>query len=662
MLRIKRNWFQFRTPDAWKGAQEYVGSPKWDVNVVLVGNRAGYETLANLDEPQLKEDLGQALQTIMGKMPKDGEAGKYYLKSQYLQLQPDAAGIEVQLQVPSKFSKLPPESPGPVMQPGTNGADMTALFPPTPLMLDWRELTYTDGSAMPPPDKANGHASRQQHNPSQKAGRGQMGPKIVAAGIYRPGPTYSGTGHDAEAKQVLLDPKGVGPTNTINRAELAPIHHALQLPEMGAALASDSACSLYQIARYIRNPSRMQRHKHKPMLDAIAQTIRDQGRVVRLYKVKAHAGVVGNELADETAKAAAHALMPHKAEAASQAPALNTCDVSAVPPYAGKFWPMYTTNAAGGSSQGETDEQQQGAPERWHIEDLDKALQQHLHPLHKLGYSNTEGVYYQAWAATLPEADGKLSNAFLTDPATDKLAKTLTLMARVGQLNNGNFRHKAKMAPTPACVLCSHPMDGVAHSLSGCPNMMGMITMRHNEAGGMIYKAIKKGMLGASIVTQDIGSHNAAEDTDDTPARRTIPPWVTYNDPDTAKWRAFRPDIMMATELSQWPGRVINIIEIKYCQDTRREAQVQKANEQHMALHQALLDRGYKDENIIVRVITLGAMGTIYKDFHDTMAVLGVDKAATDKLAKKLSAHAVGYVKKIMCTKWQQERNKRGVG
>jgi hypothetical protein len=151
-------------------------------------------------------------------------------------------------------------------------------------------------------------------------------------------------------------------------------------------------------------------------------------------------------------------------------------------------------------------------------------------------------------------------------------------MARMGQLNNGNFRHKAKMAQTPACVLCSHPMDDVAHSLSGCPNMMGM---RHNEAGGMIYKAINKGMLGASIVTQDIGSHNAAEDTDDAPARRTIPPWVTYNDPDTAKWQAFRPDIMMATELYQRPGRAINIIEKVLPRYTQRSASPESQRATH---------------------------------------------------------------------------------
>ena len=66
------------------------------------------------------------------------------------------------------------------------------------------------------------------------------------------------------------------------------------------------------------------------------------------------------------------------------------------------------------------------------------------------------------------------------------------------------------------CRMCGEP-DGVHHSLNGCPGMMGMITLRHNELGGTVYKTVAKGRLGASVFAQDIGRHNAAE----TPAQTT---------------------------------------------------------------------------------------------------------------------------------------------
>jgi hypothetical protein len=292
-----------------------------------------------------------------------------------------------------------------------------------------------------------------------------------------------------------------------------------------------------------------------------------------------------------------------------------------------------------------------------------------MHPLHRLGYSKTTGIYCQAWQSTAKEADGDTSNAFLTSSAGDTLARKLTFMARMGQLNNGNFRYKAKLAATPACVLCSAPMDDTSHTLSGCKHMSNMVTARHNEAGGMIYRAIKKGRYGASIVAHDIGRRNAAADGDDTTVTdddnvgRTIPSWVYFDSSrlSPAEWGAFRPDILLAMDTLD--TRYICIVEIKYCHDTRRDDQAQRAKDQHAALERALRDAMKFYDHVHTHVITLGMMGTIYSDFHETMEALGVDKAASRKLARKLHMHAVDYVKKISCTKWHQEQIKRqGVG
>ena len=109
----------------------------------------------------------------------------------------------------------------------------------------------------------------------------------------------------------------------------------------------------------------------------------------------------------------------------------------------------------------------------------------------------------------------------------------LTLQARYGQLNTGKFRHRAKLASTAMCKLCNQP-DGRHHSLSGCPHMTKMYTARHNKAAAIICNAVRKGRLGASLIMQDVGTHNVlhASDRHEEPIQHDatlgtrIPGWV----------------------------------------------------------------------------------------------------------------------------------------
>jgi hypothetical protein len=42
-------------------------------------------------------------------------------------------------------------------------------------------------------------------------------------------------------------------------------------------------------------PMRMRHHKNKHMLMSILQKVQSSGQTIRIYKVKAHTGVLGNE-------------------------------------------------------------------------------------------------------------------------------------------------------------------------------------------------------------------------------------------------------------------------------------------------------------------------------------------------------------------------------
>jgi ribonuclease HI len=446
-----------------------------------------------------------------------------------------------------------------------------------------------------------------------------------------------------------LDPTGHGITNTINRAELAPIEYALR-EGMGTHIASDSACSLYQIAKMIHKPMYMQQHKHAPLLQTIVDHIRAAPSAIYLYKVPAHAGLIGNERADQLAKEAA----------AEDCKAREMCTVSADTPMHSMYWP--TSLATEDSPDAEAPAVPGPHGQRWHLSDLGKSLKGHMHALHRLGHSNLESLYYQAWRRILPQTDGQSSNAFMRLPqGITPRERRLTIQARTGTLLTGKILHRMGKRRTDQCKRCGLQPDGVHHSLSGCPAMTGMYTLRHNELGGECYKAVGKGSLGASVVAQDIGRHNAAETPEEQAEIRTrigstlrAPRKLT--DDERRQFDRYRPDIFIQHDTIHF-----HIVEFKCCRDTDPDRQRGLAIKQHQELVMALHDL-FGGQPIMVQVhpILIGVTGTIYKEFYDTMDLLGVSKAAAKRCAAKLHKIAVSYVDKIMTTKWQQERH--GVG
>ena len=206
------------------------------------------------------------------------------------------------------------------------------------------------------------------------------------------------------------------------------------------------------------------------------------------------------------------------------------------------------------------------------------------------------------WEQVVPLADGKISNAYLGDATIKPLARRYTFQARCGELNTANARAKWRLVQCDKCLLCGEP-DGAHHSLSGCSHMKGMYIDRHNEAGRLILKALKKGALGGSLVMHDVGHQVDAEllGDDSTAAGigTRIPEWVCTppvgQPPDMTAWRRCRPDILIAVRgrgdrdtLDEFASRQLHILEIKYCRDTDNTAQ-----DQHRQLRESLLGIGY---------------------------------------------------------------------
>jgi len=92
--------------------------------------------------------------------------------------------------------------------------------------------------------------------------------------------------------------------------------------------------------------------------------------------------------------------------------------------------------------------------------------------------------------------------------------------------------------------------------------------------------------------------------------------------------------------------RDIHLIEIKYCEDTRKQNQLSAAQEQHKGLCSIVQGAS------VTRHILLGVGGTIY-NIHtlEPYKELALDSQRVKKLASKLHVHSVNYAAKLVNTR-----------
>jgi len=186
--------------------------------------------------------------------------------------------------------------------------------------------------------------------------------------------------------------------------------------------------------------------------------------------------------------------------------------------------------------------------------------------------------------------------------------------------------------------------------------------------------------INTQIIYTDIGSDlklieqnlTRAEHTTNT----TLPFWLLPYLSNTELARASRPEIILVLPNGSYHTphvRVqdlppsnwnVHLIEIKYCDDTRPESQLQKAKEQHRRLVSILKAQGCS--KVSLHVILMGGMGTIYRSHTDTpLNKLGLDYCKAKELTKDLNTHSIQRATKIIKTKRKlgfHQHNANGTG
>ena len=451
---------------------------------------------------------------------------------------------------------------------------------------------------------------------------------------------------DAEdtAQYHEVDTQGVGLTNTINRAELCGILAALLLGH--TRIATDSMCAIYQIRTAMLHPMKLLHHIHRDLLQQIVTHIERAEGVVHIYKVPAHCGVIGNEVADEIARHAAD-------KQGGAGIGIGTGNR----PLQDTHW----LQQAGGI---------RGAPGE-KLPNATTALKSHMHACHNMGTANTDCATYQRWQNIMPEADLQASNRFHTAKEINTAQMRTTLRAR---MNVEFTQWHAKlwgMTTDDTCPLCREQRDGINHILLGCSKLSGLHINRHNAAGRMVIAAVTKGQHGAGLVFTDVGNDEELMSACATAGaqrlrRSTLRTWLLGHD-DIGEQATSYPDAVLVVPTGPHDGpatkipmkqRKLVFIELKYSSDTNISGALDKAATQHATLMGSLKQGQHYAELQLVRII-LGATGVIYKvHTRGALKELGVTGAAQDKLVNKLHVHAVQAAHQLVSTRHKAQPRK----
>ena len=113
-----------------------------------------------------------------------------------------------------------------------------------------------------------------------------------------------------------------------------------------------------------------------------------------------------------------------------------------------------------------------------------------------------------------------------------------------------------------------------------------------------------------------------------------------------ATGRATNPRQHRPKDLSK-PRRDIHLVEIKYCEDTRPQNQLNTAQEQHKDRCNIL-----QGASVTLHIILLGVGGTIYNAHTlKPLKELGLDSQRVKKLASMLHVHSVSFAAKLVHTR-----------
>ena len=637
--------FSFQAPTNWAGDEQDGPPCKWDVRILIVANDAGLRQY--FDWHRLRQSLNEA--GVTAQWPyKFGE--QWWIQAQ-------ETGPPARVHAHKRFKSAEVDTNLPYTPPCLSAYHDVRVLPhyaltegPDRHIYEGYVAAYTDGSA--------------------DAG-------CIGGAVYQPD----------TASVYMVDPSAYG--NNIFEAEATAIYAHLCLVAdryQDSVLYTDSRACLDAIHNAMRSPMHHVEHEHQILLQRIVDVLLLRGAIgarTALVKIKAHAGHLGNEVADSAAKHMCHYNISKRAHPEQHVNTPACIEVGEHPGrrHANGFWvakpepvPTVERNNEGGANPAPQAQHEQAAPGRVvmkPVANLMSALHKPIRMATRLGNANTDGVYFSSWAKTTPDVERHVLEHMWHRPKGIRDAHIRTVMRyRGGVLYNNKLAFRYKQSTTSKCPLCNKE-DSATHMLLQCTHrkVKAMVIKRHNQAVQAIAKAIANGRRGGSFLIMDAGKlEDVQESVSSTIQGTRLPEWMVPDLPTNMRNR-LRPDILIIPGMScrhhapdsnstrEFYGELI-LLEVGFCNDTMFKEKLAEKADQHRRLQDHLRKAGWLCINIVP--IALGVSGSVYKQMTQQLTEVTelLTKAECDKLSLKLNRLAITWMHNLVCARRQLQHQK----
>ena len=625
---------------------EDADTPQWDMNILMVGNAAGYATVhPHIDEwlTELRKDMVRVVnEAVKPAVPLSGR--RLELAKQRCRLwQPDPAG-EATKQAndaatqqgasgsPARDDPILYRPPDKVKNAATEPcqrhpsqcftthmaheikAEYERSTQATTLKYDWREFVYTDGSVT-----------------KVRSDEGRPG---IGAGLYIPN---QNSGIET-GRQIGIEARDVsGPDNTAYRAELVAIMAALA--EGHGHIMTDCLNAVHAVRNAVMDPEALKFHRHGQLLSEIVRLASLRPTGMKLIKIKGHSGIPGNEYADDIAGLVATGTEPP--EIILDNAQSNNRDQ--------QYWPKKR-------EWREDNRSETGYQEHWWtLPNLEDSLTKAVHePMH-MGQADQQTAYYRYMQEALPLIAPEYAGTWETMKGVTPRMRAIRAKYLTGQLPTAKnlFRYgKTKSATCPLCRAC---LDSGHHAVAGCKSMQKVIQEKHNGLVRIIAKAIAAGEMGTeAIAYTDGGSWEKWNDLGAAAQHRTfqdVPAELISQ--QQAEACHSRPDMLLykpesrptSQDGNDKPGSAqVIIVEVKYTRDTDIAQQLEKAQVQHKAMGDAIAEN-LPSANIKTVVVLMGIAGTVYQEHtKGALHALGVRGSHRDSTLRKMQQYTLAQL------------------
>jgi ribonuclease HI len=392
---------------------------------------------------------------------------------------------------------------------------------------------------------------------------------------------------------------------TSSRGELTALHQAIKLrtPSRNKDISTDSETSQKLIGKWT-NPYTRGNMRNVENADVLAQTLQaiqehNSGHII-IRKVKAHAGIYGNERVDKLADTARE-LASHESEPPTTL--------------------QYT-------------EKTQHEP----------VTREGTAYIKACGYAALEEKALAHWMYRTPgqDWDRKTSTAFMRHKSFQPSERLQIWKLRTSLFATQAWLHKVGIADTDMCQRCGANRETITHFQAICPHWEAWRRTRHNALLEIIAEGIR-------TATAEERRHNTTILRVDMSFPAEILDTTAYEKGNT---RALRPDLVLRRNVGEYREKLA-VADVKVPSETSTNTTTELGATHYQWIIDELVAQGeWEQSDVTLDILPITSTGMIPSTLISTLEKMGLNHNAAKRLCMKLHLRAAHLQADQIKSRW----------